>query len=77
MTNITIHKHTAYYSLFDHESKLREYRKDNLEDMNAFVEMLIDELYKANAKQECWFEKYWECKKQLNQITDVLDGDVE
>lgn len=72
MTDIVIKEHTAYYTVFDHQMKKCEYYKDSIEDMTFFVQFLIDELYKANAKQECFFEKYWEIKKQLNQIKDVI-----
>lgn len=73
----TIKEHTAYWTVINEKSKFKEYRKDNNEDLIKFIKWLIDEVNKSNQKQSCWFEKYWECKKQLNQITDVLEGDVE
>ena len=51
MTDIVIKEHTAYYTVFDHQMKKCEYYKDSIEDMTFFVQFLIDELYKANAKK--------------------------
>ena len=72
MTNITIHEHDRYYEVIDGFTKFTQYSKDNITDMNLMCEFLVDELKKANDKQSQWFEKYWELKKQLNAIKDIM-----
>lgn len=77
MTDITIKEHDRYYDVIDSNSKIDQYSKDSITDLNLLVEFLIDEFKKANDKQNQWFEKYWEEKKKVNRITDVVNGDVE
>lgn len=73
MTDITIKKHCRYYEVIDNGLHFTKYSKDNITDLNLLVEFLVDELKKANDKQSQWFDKYWELKRQLNAITDIID----
>lgn len=69
----TIKEHSRYYDVIDSNSKITQYSKDDITDLNLLCLFLIDEYNKANDKQSQWFNKYWEIKKQLNQITDIID----
>lgn len=70
---ITIKEHTRYYDIIDKDSKITQYSKDNITDLNLLCQFLLDEYNKAEDKYHTLFEKYWECKKQLNRITDIID----
>lgn len=69
----TIKEHPPYYNVIDANNKFSQYKKDDITDLNLLVEFLIDEYYKAEEQRKMNLEKYWEVKKQLNQITDIID----
>ena len=69
----TIKEHSRYYDVIDENSNMDQYSKDNITDLNLLVEFLLDEYRKAEDKQKQWFEKYWELKKQINVIKDVIE----
>ena len=69
----TIKEHERYYDVIDSNHKIDQYSKDDITDLNLLVEFLIDEYHKAEEQRKMSFERYWEVKKQLNRITDIID----
>ena len=69
----TIKEHSRYYDVIDSNSKISQYSKDDITDLNLLCQFLIDEYYKTDEQRKMNLEKFWEVKKQLNAITDIID----
>lgn len=68
-----IKEHEDYYDVINEECEINQYRKDNINELNLLCSFLIDEFNKVEEKQKNWFEKYWQLKKKINAIKDVVD----
>ena len=69
----TIKEYGSYYDVIDDNGKITQYSKDDITDLNLLCQFLIDEYYKTEEQRKMSLEKFWEIKKQLNQITDIID----
>lgn len=69
----TIKEHSRYYDVIDENCKITQYSKDDITDLNLLCQFLLDEYLKADEQRKINLEKFWEVKKQLNQITDIID----
>lgn len=69
----TIKEHDDHYDVLDSFCNWRQYSKDDINELIFLISFLIDELDKAEEKYSSWFEKYWELKKKINQIKDVVE----
>ena len=74
MDKISINSNIEYYSILD-ENGMHRYKKDNISDLNALVEFLMEEVEKADDKQEQWFKMYWEMKQKVNRVKDIVSDD--
>lgn len=68
-----INEHDDCYNVMNDKFGINQYRKDNINELNLLCSFLIDEFNKAEEKQKNWFEKYWQLKKKINTIKDVVD----
>lgn len=62
-----------HYCVIDDNCHMNKYDKKDIEDLNALCVFLIDEYCKQTDKQKQWFEKYWDLKKKLNKIIDMVE----
>ena len=71
MDNVSVKNNIEYYSILD-ENGIHRFKKDNVDDLNELVELLIVEVEKADDKQKQWFKMYWEMKQKVNRVKDVV-----
>lgn len=62
-----------HYCVIDDNSNMTLYDKKDIDDLNTLCVFLISEYCQQTDKQETWFKKYWDLKKKINKIIDVVE----
>lgn len=70
---VLIKENDEHYDVIDQNCCIHQYKKNDINELHLFIDFLIDAYNRAEDKQSQWFDKYWELKKKMNKISDVVD----